>query len=145
MWKALSSHSSLASICILAILLVGAYVCYKISTLPLKESAGQHAKRETLVKPSPSSLRASERASQPVVFKESEYPDNWWNGKDVFDLERRAIFSKVSLQDYNSKHVIAHAHAHVSHQRHGCTFPIAAASPSLEITTHWTSLAFRSF
>ncbi|KAL1987131.1 hypothetical protein VTN96DRAFT_4737 [Rasamsonia emersonii] len=30
-----------------------------------------------------------------TVVKESEFPDNWWTGKDVFELEKRAIFSKT--------------------------------------------------
>lgn len=33
-----------------------------------------------------------------TVVKESEFPDNWWTGKDVFELEKRAIFSKVCIQ-----------------------------------------------
>lgn len=100
MSEALGLHS-LVSICILAILLVGAYVWYKISAILPNESARQYGKRGTLMESSPSSPQASARTSQ-IVSKESEYPDNWWNGKDVFDLERRAIFSKVSLRDYNS-------------------------------------------
>ncbi|PGH11766.1 hypothetical protein AJ79_04667 [Helicocarpus griseus UAMH5409] len=31
------------------------------------------------------------------VWKESDFPDNWWTGDDVFRLERRAIFSKTWL------------------------------------------------
>jgi hypothetical protein len=30
-----------------------------------------------------------------TVSKEPEVPDGWWSGRDVFELERRAIFSKV--------------------------------------------------
>ena len=33
-----------------------------------------------------------------VVSKESDFPANWWTGKEIFDLERRALFSKVSIQ-----------------------------------------------
>lgn len=29
------------------------------------------------------------------VCKESDFPENWWTGDEVFRLERRAIFSKV--------------------------------------------------
>jgi hypothetical protein len=29
------------------------------------------------------------------VFKESDFPEGWWVSKDVFELERRAIFSKA--------------------------------------------------
>lgn len=35
-----------------------------------------------------------ERASL-TVSKEPEVPEGWWSGRDVFELERRAIFSKV--------------------------------------------------
>ncbi|OJD12517.1 hypothetical protein AJ78_06899 [Emergomyces pasteurianus Ep9510] len=31
------------------------------------------------------------------VFKESEFPENWWTGDDVFRLEQRALFSKTWL------------------------------------------------
>ncbi|THC99627.1 hypothetical protein EYZ11_000894 [Aspergillus tanneri] len=29
------------------------------------------------------------------VSKEPDFPADWWTGKNVFELERRAIFSKV--------------------------------------------------
>jgi hypothetical protein len=32
------------------------------------------------------------------VTKESEFPGDWFTGRDVFSLERRAIFSKVRLE-----------------------------------------------
>lgn len=31
------------------------------------------------------------------VIKEPEVPEGWLTGRDVFELERRALFSKVSL------------------------------------------------
>ncbi|OQD86069.1 hypothetical protein PENANT_c008G08323 [Penicillium antarcticum] len=30
-----------------------------------------------------------------VVLKEPEVPDGWWSGRDVFELERRALFSQT--------------------------------------------------
>lgn len=30
-----------------------------------------------------------------TVSKESEVPEGWWSSREVFELERRAIFSKV--------------------------------------------------
>lgn len=30
-----------------------------------------------------------------VVSKEPDVPEGWWSGREVFELERRAIFSKV--------------------------------------------------
>lgn len=46
--------------------------------------------------PSPASPDRSQEASQ-SVSKESDFPENWWSGKDVFELERRAVFSKVYM------------------------------------------------
>lgn len=37
----------------------------------------------------------SEHSSQLSVSKEPEVPEGWWSGRDAFELERRAIFSKV--------------------------------------------------
>src|SRR5204863_460988 len=38
----------------------------------------------------------------PTVSKESDFPDSWWTGDEIFELEKRAIFSKVSInQDSN--------------------------------------------
>jgi hypothetical protein len=33
----------------------------------------------------------------PTVSKESDFPDSWWTGDEVFELEKRAIFSKVGI------------------------------------------------
>lgn len=38
----------------------------------------------------------SSSASGLSVIKEPEVPEGWWTGHDVFELERRALFSKVS-------------------------------------------------
>lgn len=35
------------------------------------------------------------QSSTANVCKESDFPENWWTGDEVFRLERRAIFSKV--------------------------------------------------
>ncbi len=40
---------------------------------------------------------------QPSVSKESDFPDSWWTGDEVFELERRAIFSKVSNNQESPK------------------------------------------
>ncbi|CAL5868560.1 uncharacterized protein PFLUO_LOCUS2787 [Penicillium psychrofluorescens] len=37
----------------------------------------------------------SEHSSQLSVSKEPEVPEGWWSGRDAFELERRAIFSKT--------------------------------------------------
>lgn len=87
MYEILNLPSSLASTYVLVILLAASYLCYRISAI----SSNGRAEQEEKI----SSSQTSEKISQ-SVSKESEFPDNWWNGKDVFELERRAIFSKVS-------------------------------------------------
>jgi hypothetical protein len=37
-----------------------------------------------------------EQASDLSVSKEPEVPEGWWSKRDVFELERRGLFSKVS-------------------------------------------------
>lgn len=37
-----------------------------------------------------------ERASDLSVSKEPEVPEGWWSKREVFELERRGLFSKVS-------------------------------------------------
>lgn len=44
-----------------------------------------------------SDTEQSDNNSSPMVTKESEFPNNWWNGDDIFNLERKAIFSKVTV------------------------------------------------
>lgn len=36
-----------------------------------------------------------EETSGPAVAKEPEVPEGWWSSREVFELERRALFSKV--------------------------------------------------
>lgn len=38
---------------------------------------------------------ASDESTAQAVSKESDFPANWWAGKGIFELERRAVFSKV--------------------------------------------------
>ncbi|KMW68654.1 hypothetical protein BDDG_12950 [Blastomyces dermatitidis ATCC 18188] len=40
---------------------------------------------------------AADQPPSANVCKESDFPDNWWTGDEVFRLERRAIFSKTWL------------------------------------------------
>lgn len=47
-----------------------------------------------------SSHTNSKSGSGLSVIKEPEVPEGWWNGRDIFELERRALFSKVSLAGY---------------------------------------------
>lgn len=42
----------------------------------------------------PTATQASSNPSL-VVSKEPELPEGWWTGRDVFELERRALFSQV--------------------------------------------------
>lgn len=39
--------------------------------------------------------QAKDESTAQTVSKESDFPANWWTGKGIFDLERRAVFSKV--------------------------------------------------
>jgi hypothetical protein len=43
--------------------------------------------------PSPQVSRVDDTQA---VCKESDFPENWLNSNDIFQLERRAVFSKVS-------------------------------------------------
>ncbi|KAI3005744.1 hypothetical protein CBS147346_4094 [Aspergillus niger] len=45
-------------------------------------------------KPKKTELNPVSEGSENTVHKESDFPQNWWTGSDVFELERRAIFSK---------------------------------------------------
>ncbi|GKZ68381.1 hypothetical protein AnigIFM50267_003061 [Aspergillus niger] len=45
-------------------------------------------------KPKETELNPVSEDSENTVHKESDFPQNWWTGSDVFELERRAIFSK---------------------------------------------------
>ncbi|RDK37430.1 hypothetical protein M752DRAFT_287098 [Aspergillus phoenicis ATCC 13157] len=45
-------------------------------------------------KPKETELNPVSEGSENTVHKESDFPQNWWTGSDVFELERRAIFSK---------------------------------------------------
>jgi hypothetical protein len=54
-------------------------------------------------------LKQNDKLAQPIatsnsvsdlsVSKEPEVPEGWWNGRDVFELERRALFSQVIDDD----------------------------------------------
>lgn len=36
------------------------------------------------------------------AYRASDFPDDWWSSSELFELERRAIFSKVSHLDGES-------------------------------------------
>jgi hypothetical protein len=40
-------------------------------------------------------IATSPNASGLTVSKEPEIPEGWWTDRDVFELERRALFSQV--------------------------------------------------
>lgn len=46
-------------------------------------------------KPTETELDPLPEGNENIVHKELDFPQNWWTGSEVFDLERRAIFSKV--------------------------------------------------
>lgn len=77
----------------LALLIAVAYLSQKSSSLPLQNSDTQVPSRKE-----DGVARASiidSKTTSSTVSKESDFPENWWTGKDIFDLEKRAIFSKV--------------------------------------------------
>jgi hypothetical protein len=37
-----------------------------------------------------------------TVSKEPDLPEGWWTGRDIFELERRALFSQVMHIAWNS-------------------------------------------
>ncbi|KAE8151240.1 hypothetical protein BDV25DRAFT_171620 [Aspergillus avenaceus] len=43
------------------------------------------------------SASVSEKTERHLVCKECEFPADWWTGRDIFEVERRAIFSKTWL------------------------------------------------
>ncbi|RAK94653.1 hypothetical protein BO79DRAFT_134018 [Aspergillus costaricaensis CBS 115574] len=47
-----------------------------------------------VAKPTETELDPVPEGNENIVCKESDFPQNWWTGSEVFDLERRAIFSK---------------------------------------------------
>lgn len=52
----------------------------------------QHKETSKLTGPS-----ATDQESGLAVSKEPEVPEGWWSGGDVFQLERRALFSQVRM------------------------------------------------
>ncbi|BCS02273.1 putative iron-sulfur cluster-binding protein [Aspergillus luchuensis] len=47
-----------------------------------------------IAKPTETELDLVPGGNENIVCKESDFPENWWTGSEVFELERRAIFSK---------------------------------------------------
>lgn len=43
----------------------------------------------------PAGSDAGPQDASQAVDKESEFPADWWSGEGVYELERRAVFSKV--------------------------------------------------
>lgn len=52
-------------------------------------------KNDTSPPKKPRSTQPPTSTESLFVVKESEFPANWFDGKEVFELEKRAIFSKV--------------------------------------------------
>ncbi|KAL1970261.1 hypothetical protein VTN77DRAFT_5421 [Rasamsonia byssochlamydoides] len=77
--------SFLALLTVLAMVLGGSYL-YRTQHLSRSRNRPQQLQQEQTAK---------HQESSATVFKESEFPDNWWTGKEVFELEKRAIFSKT--------------------------------------------------
>lgn len=43
-----------------------------------------------------------DQTSSLTVFKEPEVPEGWWSSREVFELERRALFSKVIQAEHTT-------------------------------------------
>jgi hypothetical protein len=41
------------------------------------------------------SIAPTDKYSDLTVSKEPEFPEGWWTDRDIFELERRALFSQV--------------------------------------------------
>lgn len=52
-----------------------------------------NTKKSTIKNPNPESVLSSDTSN---VSKESDFPQTWFTGTSTWDLEKRAIFSKVS-------------------------------------------------
>lgn len=79
----------------LATLLAGIAFLQRTWILPLIQGKLQGTKKDIEPVPLTTTTTPSSSSSPYVVSKESDFPENWWTGKDVWELERRAIFSKV--------------------------------------------------
>lgn len=77
------------------------------------------------------------------VSKESNFPAGWWVSKDIFELEKRAIFSKVSYI-YHWTTVLKDALSNLT-SRHGCVSPIGVALRRLVTISPTRWLGFPSF
>lgn len=51
----------------------------------------------------------NDQPSDLTVTKEPEVPEGWWSGREVFELERRALFSKV-IQAQSKQHFFNMTH-----------------------------------
>lgn len=60
--------------------------------LSIRDKQPLHAGR---AKPTSADADAAEQDEVSAVSKESEFPTDWWVGKQTYELERRALFSKV--------------------------------------------------
>ncbi|KAL3495542.1 Rieske [2Fe-2S] iron-sulfur domain-containing protein [Aspergillus germanicus] len=58
----------------------------------------------TTTKPTPPTTADSEKSQHVTVTKESPFPANWLTGKPTFELERRALFSKIPLPLSHTSH-----------------------------------------
>ncbi|KAL2007371.1 hypothetical protein VTN00DRAFT_8809 [Thermoascus crustaceus] len=89
----------------LALLVAVAYLSHKSSSLHLQNSDTQVQSRKEVSQDDVA--RAStidSKTTSSTVYKESDFPENWWTDKDIFDLEKRAIFSKTWLYVSHRSH-----------------------------------------
>lgn len=68
----------------------------------------------------------ADNTSDLSVSKEPSVPEGWWNGREAFELERRAIFSKVKA----TTQITYDLPTNRIKPRHGYTSPTGPNSPN---------------
>lgn len=82
----------------LVALLAGLFFLHRAWTHLLPSAKSKTPLDATLTSEEPASLDTEpQKAASQTVYKESEFPANWWSGESVYELERRAVFSKVHM------------------------------------------------
>jgi hypothetical protein len=85
------SFEGLVSPLAIVLFIIGGSIFYQAQNRTKAEKSSPH--RDHTNARSPSAVYRQNLSVS--VTKESEFPDNWLTGREVFDLEKRAIFGKV--------------------------------------------------
>lgn len=82
---------------VLVAVLAGAFFLHRAWTHSLLGTKTKLPTENTTSYPSTRQPVKPESQTTEGVGKESDFPADWWTGKGVYELERRAVFSKVYL------------------------------------------------